>query len=126
MYDVAIVGAGPAGSTLARLIGRRYRVLLVDRHRLDAPFVPGTLGKPCGGLLAPAAQRELARQGLGVPADVISGPRSSAFARLTSNWNEAVCTSGSTSTSTAKRLTGGSCRSYRPTSSGPSVGRCSI
>ena len=28
MYDVAIIGAGPAGATLARLIGRQYRVLL--------------------------------------------------------------------------------------------------
>lgn len=75
MYDVAIVGAGPAGSTLARLIGRRHRVLLIDRRALDVPYVPGSLGKPCGGLLAPAAQRVLARQGLGVPAHVISGPQ---------------------------------------------------
>ena len=33
------------------------------------------LAKPCGGLLAPAAQAELARQGLGVPASVIAGPQ---------------------------------------------------
>ena len=75
MYDVVIVGAGPAGSTLARLIGRRHRVLLVDRRRLDIPFDRCGPGKPCGGLLAPAAQRELARQGLGVPGDVLSGPQ---------------------------------------------------
>ena len=75
MYDVAIIGAGPAGSTLARLIGPRYRVLLVDRRQLDAPFRAGSLAKPCGGLLAPAAQAELARQGLGVPASVIAGPQ---------------------------------------------------
>jgi 2-polyprenyl-6-methoxyphenol hydroxylase-like FAD-dependent oxidoreductase len=29
-YDVAIIGAGPAGAMLARLIGQRYRVLLVE------------------------------------------------------------------------------------------------
>ena len=69
MYDIAIVGAGPAGSTLARLLGDSYRVSArrsaasrSGTHRRDAA------GKPCGGLLAPAAQHELARQGLGVPA----------------------------------------------------------
>lgn len=75
MYDVAIIGAGPAGSTLARLIGQQYRVLLVDRRRLDEPVRVGSLTKACGGLLAPAAQAELARQGLGVPTSVIAGPQ---------------------------------------------------
>ncbi|MFQ9799503.1 MAG: NAD(P)-binding protein [Clostridia bacterium] len=32
MYDMIIVGAGPAGATLARGLGRRYRVLLVDKR----------------------------------------------------------------------------------------------
>ena len=75
MYDVAIVGAGPAGATLARLIGAEYRVLLVDRRRLDVDPSDDMLRKPCGGLLAPAAQRELARQGLGVPRSVATGPQ---------------------------------------------------
>jgi len=75
MYDVCIVGAGPAGSTLARLLGTRYRVLLADRRTLGAPFVPGELEKVCGGLLAPRAQAELARQGLGVPHGVVAGPQ---------------------------------------------------
>ena len=34
MYDVAIIGAGPAGATLARLIGNQYKVLLIERRRL--------------------------------------------------------------------------------------------
>jgi flavin-dependent dehydrogenase len=75
MYDVAIVGAGPAGSTLARMLGPRLRVLLVDRRRLDLEFSDSAGGKPCGGLLAPSAQHELARQGLGVPARVAVGPQ---------------------------------------------------
>lgn len=75
MYDIAIVGAGPAGSTLARLLGARYRVLLVDRRRLDREHQQGEVAKACGGLLAPAAQAELARQGLGVPASVVTGPQ---------------------------------------------------
>jgi len=75
MFDIAIIGAGPAGATLARLLPPGYRTLLVDRRRLDRPFEPGTLAKPCGGLLAPAAQAELARQGLGVPEGVAIGPQ---------------------------------------------------
>jgi flavin-dependent dehydrogenase len=74
MYDIAIIGAGPAGSTLARLLPSRYRVLLVDRRELGLSPADVRLRKPCGGLLAPAAQHELARQGLGVPRRVLSGP----------------------------------------------------
>jgi geranylgeranyl reductase len=74
MYDVCIVGAGPSGATVARLLGGRYRVLLVDRRALHEPAGTG-LRKACGGLLAPAAQRELACQGLGVPANVVVGPQ---------------------------------------------------
>jgi flavin-dependent dehydrogenase len=74
MYDICIIGAGPAGSTLARLIGDRYRVLLVDSRELESS-VARSRGKVCGGLLAPKAQRELARQGLGVPGDVVLGPQ---------------------------------------------------
>ena len=75
MYDIAIVGSGPAGATLARMLGGQYRVLLVDRRRLDLDAADTTLTKPCGGLLAPAAQKELARQGLGVPREVVAGPQ---------------------------------------------------
>ncbi|MEN6425723.1 MAG: FAD-dependent monooxygenase [Phycisphaerales bacterium] len=48
---MAIIGAGPAGAMLARLIGRQYRVLLVDRRPLDGPDELSR-GKCCGGLLA--------------------------------------------------------------------------
>ncbi len=75
MYDICIIGAGPAGSTLARAVASKYRVLLVDRRTLDQPWAPGSAAKPCGGLLAPRAQAELARQGLGLPRDVLSGPQ---------------------------------------------------
>lgn len=75
MYDVCIIGAGPAGSTLARLIGRSHRVLLVDRRPLDQEAAPGHPTKLCGGLLAPRAQAELARQGLGLPGSVLAGPQ---------------------------------------------------
>ncbi|HOF87627.1 MAG TPA: FAD-binding protein [Armatimonadota bacterium] len=75
MYDLAIVGAGPAGAMLARLIGTRHRVLLLDRRRLDTDPRPGRAEKCCGGLLAPDAQQVLAELGLGVPREVLSGPQ---------------------------------------------------
>jgi geranylgeranyl reductase len=31
MYDIAIIGAGPSGSALARLIGDKYQVLVLDK-----------------------------------------------------------------------------------------------
>jgi len=74
MYDVAIIGAGPAGATLARLIGRQYRVLLVEKRRLDGPQA-FSLGKCCGGLLAPDAQGMLSRLGLGLPRSVLQEPQ---------------------------------------------------
>ncbi len=74
MYDIAIIGAGPAGAMLARLIGQRYRVLLVEKRRLDGPE-KFSLGKCCGGLLAPDAQGMLSRLGLGLPKSVLQDPQ---------------------------------------------------
>ncbi|MDY6791838.1 MAG: FAD-binding protein [Thermodesulfobacteriota bacterium] len=75
MFDLAIIGAGPAGATLARLIGKSYKVLLVDKRSfLDVPG-PFSAGKCCGGLLAPDAQRMLSEFGLGLPKKVLQGPQ---------------------------------------------------
>lgn len=68
-YDIAIVGAGPAGSTLARLLGKSgRRVLLIDGQR------PGK-SKPCGGLLAPDAQKALAGFDLTLPKSILVDPQ---------------------------------------------------
>ena len=68
-YDVAIIGAGPAGSTLARLLsGDGARVVLVDGQK-------ESLRKTCGGLLAPDAQRTLANFDLTLPKSVLVDPQ---------------------------------------------------
>ena len=59
MYDIAIVGGGPAGATLARLTGNQYRVLLLEKRTFQEPLYGG-LQKCCGGLIAPDAQKMLA------------------------------------------------------------------
>jgi geranylgeranyl reductase family protein len=52
-FDVAVVGAGPAGSTTAyRLARARARVLLIDKSRFPRD-------KPCGGGLTMRAVRQL-------------------------------------------------------------------
>lgn len=53
MYDVAIVGLGPAGATLARLLDSSLSVAAIDRKSSE----DNSPRKPCGGLLAPDAQR---------------------------------------------------------------------
>ncbi len=74
MYDIAIIGAGPAGATLARLLAKDYKVLLLERRQLIKP-VEGCFEKCCGGLIAPDAQQMLAKLGLGVPKEILVGPQ---------------------------------------------------
>lgn len=75
MYDVVIVGAGPAGATLARLVGKHRRTLLVERGATAGAALGPGQAKCCGGLVAPDAQKALAELGLGVPHDVLVGPQ---------------------------------------------------
>jgi 2-polyprenyl-6-methoxyphenol hydroxylase-like FAD-dependent oxidoreductase len=74
MYDIIIAGGGPAGATLARLAGNRYKVLLLEKRTFAADM--GFAGqKSCGGLLDPDAQRMLAGFGLGIPKSVLVSPQ---------------------------------------------------
>ncbi len=74
MYDVAIIGAGPAGATLARLPPDSYKVLLIDKRQITNPS-SSISGKCCGGLLAPDAQGMLSKMGLGLPKSVLVNPQ---------------------------------------------------
>ncbi|MBE6532014.1 MAG: FAD-binding protein [Ruminococcaceae bacterium] len=72
MYDVAIIGAGPAGAVLALELAKadeKLKILLVDGSSEH--------GKVCGGLLSPDAKAELSSMGLTVPEAVITSPQTS-------------------------------------------------
>ena len=75
MYDVAIIGGGPAGATLARLIGDRYKVILIEKRQLPDWSENFSSIKCCGGLLAPDAQMMLSKLGLGLPRSVLEEPQ---------------------------------------------------
>ncbi|MDF9133658.1 hypothetical protein OU614_27400, partial [Escherichia coli] len=59
-FDVAIIGLGPAGSALARKLAGKMQVIALDKKHQ-------CFSKPCGGLLAPDAQRSFIRDGLTLP-----------------------------------------------------------
>jgi len=63
-YDVAVIGAGPAGSTAARYCAMRgLKTLLLDRRRFPRP-------KTCGGGVTTAALNAI---GFPLPADIVRG-----------------------------------------------------
>ena len=69
-YDLVIIGGGPAGSTLARLLPADMRILLVEKNTAQPPF-----RKPCGGLLSGDAQKALSRFELTLPVDILASPQ---------------------------------------------------
>ena len=71
VYDITIVGAGPAGSIFAGEIAKArpdLKILLIDGQQL-------TSAKPCGGLLAPDAQKLLAKFDLVLPKSILEDPQ---------------------------------------------------
>ena len=70
-YDVAIVGGGPAGAVFAKEIAQvrpDLKILLIDGQG------DGNR-KPCGGLLAPDAQKALAKLNLTLPKNILADPQ---------------------------------------------------
>lgn len=70
-YDVAIVGAGPAGAIFAKELAAslpKLKILLIDGQTEHNK-------KVCGGLLAPDAQEVLAKFGLTLPKRVLEDPQ---------------------------------------------------
>lgn len=73
-YDIAIIGAGPSGTMLARLLSPKYNVVLIDRRSFSDSNGKHD-EKCCGGLLAPDAQRMLAQMGMAIPKSVTADPQ---------------------------------------------------
>ena len=71
IYDVAIIGAGPAGSTLARVLKEKRpetKILLIDGQSENQ-------SKVCGGLISTDAQKLLAEFNLALPKSVLEDPQ---------------------------------------------------
>lgn len=71
-YDIAIIGLGPAGATLARLLNPDLRILALDKKQECGE---DGFQKPCGGLLATDAQRSFVRFGVNLPTSVLADPQ---------------------------------------------------
>ncbi|WP_428897051.1 Dehydrogenase (flavoprotein) [Parelusimicrobium proximum] len=69
-FDIAVVGGGPAGATFARLLSPKYKAIIIDRKGKNSSF-----RKPCGGLLAPDAQKALSKFNLTLPKEILVDPQ---------------------------------------------------
>ena len=71
IFDVAIIGAGPAGSTLASRLASalpELQIAIIDGQSRER-------SKVCGGLLAPDAQKVLASFGMTMPKEILADPQ---------------------------------------------------
>lgn len=82
-FDIAIIGLGPAGSTLARLLKPSLKVAAIDKKTTQE----NSFCKPCGGLLAPDAQKTLALFDLTLPKEVLVNPQIFAVRTIDSSQN---------------------------------------
>jgi hypothetical protein len=80
-------------------------VLLIDKKRSDESKT--TFKKPCGGLIAPDAQRALARFQLQIPTEVLANPQILLSRRSTFNSNLSLIINDSILTSIVIGLTVG-------------------
>ena len=71
IFDIAIIGLGPAGSIFAKYLNTKYSVIAFDKKSNS----DNSFKKPCGGLLADDAQKFFAKLGLTLPLDVLVDPQ---------------------------------------------------
>lgn len=72
-YNIIIIGLGPAGAVLASGLNSKYSILAIDKKNPN--LSEAGFQKPCGGLLAPDAQKALAELSLTIPKNVLVDPQ---------------------------------------------------
>ena len=72
MYDIAVIGLGPAGAFFLKHLNKNYRVIAIDKKSMDDE---SGFHKPCGGLLAPDAQKSLSCFNMTLPKDILVDPQ---------------------------------------------------
>lgn len=76
--DIALIGLGPAGSTLARLLSHCFSIAAIDKKAScskDCSKDEKGFSKVCGGLLSPDAQKVLSRFSLTLPSEILVSPQ---------------------------------------------------
>lgn len=73
VYDIVVIGAGPAGSIFSTFISSKYKVLMIDRR--DYEDKKNSVIKSCGGLLAHEAQSMLGSLGYSIPQNILVSPQ---------------------------------------------------
>ncbi len=71
VYDIAVIGLGPAGSTFCRLVSDKYTIAAIDPKN----NTPNSFMKPCGGLLSSDAQKAFACFDMTFPKEIIVDPQ---------------------------------------------------
>lgn len=71
VFDIAVIGLGPAGATFARLLNSSLKIIALDKK----DGTGNSFRKPCGGLLAEDAQKCFAMFGLPLPVSVLVNPQ---------------------------------------------------
>ncbi|MDR0458967.1 MAG: FAD-binding protein [Coriobacteriales bacterium] len=72
VFDIAVIGLGPAGSFLVKHLDPGLRVIAIDRK---SPLGDSGFHKPCGGLLAPDAQKALSAFNMTLPKSILVDPQ---------------------------------------------------
>lgn len=72
LYDIAIIGLGPAGALIARLLDKKFHIIAIDKKSTGEN---NAFQKPCGGLLANDAQKALSKLNLTLPKKVLVDPQ---------------------------------------------------
>lgn len=71
VYDIAIIGLGPSGAILAKLLSKEYKIIAIDKKNSGE----NGFKKPCGGLLSSDAQKALAKLDMALPKAVMVDPQ---------------------------------------------------